>query len=124
MIAGLRCVLARLRCSLSLPMHYSLVMQAVSSYHGPKLGRRMHVYAPYLQVLVSEFNAQPRKVTVTGSAVPGLARDRLVAEATRGQAGTPELAHGAAGELRSTRADGRIKPGEFRAFDGVRLGIG
>eukprot|EP00879_Flechtneria_rotunda_P015739 GHRR01016461.1.p1 GENE.GHRR01016461.1~~GHRR01016461.1.p1 ORF type:complete len:388 (+),score=120.53 GHRR01016461.1:480-1643(+) len=64
-----------------------------------------------IQVLVSEFNAQPRKVTVTGSAVPGLARDRLVAEATRGQAGTPELAHGAAGELRSTRADGRIKPG-------------
>jgi hypothetical protein len=58
-----------------------------------------------VQVLLDEFNAKPMPVTVTGSAVAGLARDRLVAAVLGSSSGAGMLQH--TGQL-TNRAAGMV----------------
>jgi hypothetical protein len=55
-----------------------------------------------VQVLLDEFNAKPMPVTVTGSAVAGLAKDRLVAAVLGSSTGAGMLQH--TGQLASSAA--------------------
>lgn len=92
----------------------------------------MHVAA--LQVLLDEYNAKPMPVTVTGSAVAGLAKDRLVAAALSSSrssgtgAGvlqqaaqqTGQLASSAAGTI-CNRGGGTTRGGEQRQLQATSL---
>jgi hypothetical protein len=57
----------------------------VDNNHNPCV---LYVFWVKLQVLLDEYNAKPMPVTVTGSAVAGLARDRLIAAGLSSSSGS------------------------------------